>query len=68
MIPITLGTTSRIPPATPDLAGRPTCSGENKQTSYVTGGSALRVSAETTRCSETRIEIESEKKKTTTII
>lgn len=25
MMPITLGTTSRIPPATPDLAGRPTC-------------------------------------------
>lgn len=24
MMPITLGTTSRIPPATPDLAGRPT--------------------------------------------
>lgn len=27
MIPITLGTTSRIPPATPDLAGSPTWSG-----------------------------------------
>lgn len=26
MMPITLGTTSRIPPATPDLAGRPTWS------------------------------------------
>lgn len=24
MMPITLGTTSRIPPATPDFAGRPT--------------------------------------------
>lgn len=28
MIPITLGTTNRIPPDTPDLAGRPTCSKE----------------------------------------
>ena len=24
MMPITLGTTNRMPPATPDLAGRPT--------------------------------------------
>lgn len=31
MMPITLGTTSRIPPDTPDLAGRPTCSRETKQ-------------------------------------
>lgn len=30
-MPITLGTTSRIPPDTPDLAGRPTCSRETKQ-------------------------------------
>lgn len=36
IIPITLGTTSKIPPATPDLAGRPTYNRENK-TSYITG-------------------------------
>lgn len=30
MMPITLGTTSRIPPATPDLAGRPTWGGRQE--------------------------------------
>lgn len=31
IIPITLGTTNRIPPDTPDLAGRPTCSKDHTE-------------------------------------
>lgn len=36
MMPITLGTTSRMPPATPDLAGNPTWKRETADQSPVT--------------------------------
>lgn len=41
MMPITLGTTSRMPPATPDLAGSPTWKREKADQSSVIRGSDM---------------------------